>query len=115
MSSTPDPRGATALVLPDVLTSREARDTQRVLDQSLRQRFQQEPKGAAAEVTVDASGLRRFDSAALAVLLECQRLAQAQGRGISVAQPPPKLVELARLYGVEGLLSLPTAAGPIPA
>jgi len=113
MSMTPDARG-TLLILPAVLTSREARAAQRALDQSLRQRFQQEPKDAAAEVLVDASGLQRFDSAALAVLLECQRLARAKGRGINVVQPPPKLVELARLYGVEALLSLPTAAVQSP-
>jgi phospholipid transport system transporter-binding protein len=101
------------LILPATLTSREARDTQRMLTQALRQ--QGPTKEAAAgdsipEVTVDASGLQRFDSAALAVLIECHRLAQAQGRGFAVRQAPPKLVELAGLYGVDGLLGLAATA-----
>ena len=41
---------------------------------------------------------------ALAVLLECQRMARAKGRAFSVRSLPPKLTELARLYGVDGLL-----------
>jgi phospholipid transport system transporter-binding protein len=58
-------------------------------------------------VTIDASGLRQFDSAALAVLLECQRLAQAWGKGFAVRNAPAKLQELARLYGVDALLMPP--------
>ena len=91
------------LILPHTVTIHEARDTQRMLAQALQQ-------GARASdgepVTVDASSLQRFDSAALAVLLECQRLAQGWGKGFAVRQAPPKLVELARLYGIDGLLSL---------
>jgi phospholipid transport system transporter-binding protein len=101
------------LVLPATLTSREARDTQRMLGQALRQQGPTKEAAAGAslpEVTVDASGLQRFDSAALAVLIECHRLAQAQGRGFAVRQAPAKLAELARLYGVDGLLGLPVAA-----
>ena len=90
------------LVLPEVLTVREARATLRMLAQAL----QREGSGTAVEI--DASGLQRVDSAALAVLLECQRLAQSFGRGFEVRRPPPKLAGLARLYGVEPLL-LPNA------
>jgi len=94
------------LILPAIITSREARDTQRMLAQAL----QQEAKAAGeAEVTVDASGLQRFDSSALAVLLECQRLAKAWGKGFTVRHAPPKLTDLARLYGVDVLL-MPQAA-----
>lgn len=90
------------LILPATITSREARDTQRMLSQALRQ----EAKAPGqAEITVDASGLQRFDSAALAVLLECQRLAKAWGKGFVVRHAPSKLSELARLYGVDGLLT----------
>jgi phospholipid transport system transporter-binding protein len=89
------------LVLPATVTTQEARDTQRMLSQALQTevKTQSDPR-----VTVDASGLQQFDSAALAVLLECQRLAQAWGKGFAVRNPPKKLAELARLYGVDALL-----------
>jgi len=94
------------LLLPEALTVREARDTLRMLTQAL-----QATRGSAmGPVSVDASGLKRFDSAALAVLLECQRLARAFGRAFEVREPPAKLSELARLYGVDALLLPPGAA-----
>ena len=71
----------------------------------LAQALKREP---AATAVIDASGLQQFDSAALALLLECQRLAQASGRAFAVRGVPPKLGQLARLYGVEALL-FPTA------
>ena len=55
---------------------------------------------------VDASALTAFDSSTIALLLQAQRAAQAAGRGFEVSGAPPKLVELARLYGVDGLLAL---------
>ena len=90
------------LILPATVTTREARDTQRMLSQALQHEIktQNEPR-----VTVDASGLQHFDSAALAVLLECQRLALAWGKGFAVRNAPSKLTELARLYGVDTLLT----------
>jgi phospholipid transport system transporter-binding protein len=100
------------LILPAIVTSREARDTQRMLSQALQQGVQ---KGDADLVTVDASGLQHFDSAALAVLMECQRGALGFGKRFAVRQPPAKLVSLARLYGVEQLLMFdasPAAASP---
>ena len=61
---------------------------------------------------VDASALSAFDSSTIALLLQAQRLAQAAGRGFEVLAAPPKLVELASLYGVDALLSLvPRAPG----
>lgn len=92
------------LVLPTNVTTQEARDTQRMLSQALQQEIksQNEP-----QVTVDASGLQQFDSAALAVLLECQRQALAWGKGFAVRNAPRKLTELARLYGVDALLMPP--------
>jgi phospholipid transport system transporter-binding protein len=87
------------LLLPQTVTLREAQDTLRMLSQAL-QREQ------ASALTVDASPLRELDSAAIAVLLECRRLAQAWGKSFSIHGAPAKLVELARLYGVDGLLSL---------
>ena len=64
--------------------------------------------GAAADNTlaIDASALERFDSAALALLLQARRLAQAGGRAFAVHGAPPALVQLARLYGVQQLLGL---------
>ena len=60
----------------------------------------------AGNLYIDASALTDFDTAALALLLEGRRLAQAGGAGFEVQGAPPKLVELARLYGVDGVLSL---------
>lgn len=55
---------------------------------------------------VDASRLQRFDTSALALLLQAKRRAQAEGRGLQVLGAPPKLAELAQLYGVDELLGL---------
>ncbi|MEO6030430.1 MAG: STAS domain-containing protein [Burkholderiaceae bacterium] len=88
------------LLLPATITAREARDTQRLLAQAL----QREPQSG---VVIDASNLLQFDSAALAVLLECRRLAQAWGKPFAVHNAPLKLVALATLYGVEGMLLEP--------
>jgi phospholipid transport system transporter-binding protein len=85
------------LLLPATVTIAEARDTLRMLAQAV-------PSEPDAEVTIDASGLERFDTSALAVLLECRRLAQAGGRAFAVRGVPPKLAALAALYGVDALL-----------
>lgn len=86
------------LVLPSTLTSREARDTLRMLKQAL------EKEGGESAVVVDAGPLQHFDSAALAVLLELDRLAQAWGRRFATRSAPAKLTALAKLYGVDVLL-----------
>ena len=57
-------------------------------------------------VQVDASALQSFDTSAIALLLQARRLSQAAGRGFQVTGAPPKLAQLAQLYGVEELLSL---------
>ena len=85
------------LLLPATITAREARDTQRMLSQALKS----EPDSG---VVVDAGNLKQFDSAALAVLLECHRLSNAWGRPFTVRNAPPKLAALAKLYGVDVLL-----------
>lgn len=92
------------LLLPDTLTAREARDTLRMLSQGLRS------QGGEGNVVIDATALTRFDSSALAVLIECHRLAKAWGRGFEVANMPPKLAQLAGLYGVAELLGAAPAA-----
>jgi len=73
----------------------------------LAQALTREPDGGAV---IDASGLQQFDSAVLAVLLECQRIAQAWGKGFAVRNAPAKLLALARMYGVDALLSFDSAA-----
>ena len=85
------------LLLPAALTAREARDTQRLLAQAL----QREPESG---VVVDASNLQQFDTAALSVLLECQRQSQAFGKSFALRNAPAKLAALAKLYGVATLL-----------
>ncbi len=55
-------------------------------------------------VVADASDLTRFDSSALAVLLACRRQAQALGRTFYVQGMPPRLRQLAGLYGIASLI-----------
>ncbi|HYF42026.1 MAG TPA: STAS domain-containing protein [Ramlibacter sp.] len=85
------------LVLPNELTHDHAAACARMLAQALRA----EPDTG---VVADAGALQRFDSSALAVLLECRREALALGKSFSVARLPPRLRELAGLYGVAQLL-----------
>lgn len=92
------------LLLPATVTAKEANDTRRLLLQALKSEPQQ------AEVVVDASNLQQFDSSALAVLLECERAADAWGKPFALRNAPPKLAALARLYGVDVLL-MPGSAG----
>ena len=61
---------------------------------------------ASPQAVLDASGLQELDTAAIALLMACQRQAQAQGRTLRVTGVPPKLVQLAQLYGVVPLLGL---------
>jgi|SRR3954468_22697032 phospholipid transport system transporter-binding protein len=93
------------LVLPEVLTLREANDTLGMLEQSMR-------SDDATTLTVDASSLRIFDSAAVAVLIECRRLARAWNKGFEVRGAPAKLSDLVHMYGVDSLLAF---AAPPPA
>ena len=86
------------LLLPATLTSREARVTMGMLKQAL------QSEGSEGPVIVDASALQMLDSAALAVLLEVERLAAAWGRAFEIRGVPAKLAALAKLYGVDVLL-----------
>lgn len=85
------------LVLPAEITHDQAGACSRMLAQALRS--QPEPAAVA-----DAGSLSRFDSSALAVLLECRREALALGKSFSVGRMPARLRELATLYGVAQLL-----------
>ena len=85
------------LVLPAELLHDRAGACTRMLAQRLRS----EPESA---VVADVAALTRFDSSALAVLLECRREALALGKTFSVKALPPRLRDLASLYGVAELL-----------
>ena len=85
------------LVLPAQLTHAEAAACSRMLAQALRS----EP---GREAVADASALQQFDSSALAVLLECRREALAMGKTFVASRLPPRLRELAGVYGVSELL-----------
>ncbi len=81
------------LLLPAVLTHEQARDTVRLFRESA-------ARIEGKELVLDGSALQRFDSSALAVVVECKRLAQSRGQAFEVRGLPPKLLELGRLYGV---------------
>ena len=84
------------LTLPTVLTHAEAAGFSGGLTQLVAQ------QGAA--VVADAAALTQFDSSALAILLACRREALAAGKTFSVQGLPPRLRQLAGLYGVAELI-----------
>ena len=90
------------LVLPAELTSQQATACLHMLVQGLK-------ASPSADVVVDTAALQRFDSSAIAVLMECRREALALGRKFSVAGMPARLGELAALYGVGELLPVAAA------
>ena len=85
------------LVLPNELTHSQANACLALLLQGLRSH-------GNAQVVVDATGLNRFDSAALAVLLEFRRECLAVGKRMSIQGLPSRLHDLAALYGIADLL-----------
>ncbi len=89
---------STALSLPVELTNAQATACLAELSAGLRQ------ADSAAPVVIDASRLERFDSSALAVLLELRRICAAGGRVFAVQLLPERLQTLAGLYGVAALL-----------
>jgi phospholipid transport system transporter-binding protein len=93
------------LLLPETLTLSEAHDTLRLLETALKRETE-------SLLQIDAGPLKRFDSSALAVLLECRRLATAWGKRFEVRGLPPQLGDLARLYGIDTLLNDASAAAP---
>lgn len=87
----------TAISMPERVTMAEAHATLARLQPLLQ---------AADEPVIDAAPLQALDSSAVALLLACQRAAQARGKRIRVTGAPPKLSQLAKLYGVSELLGL---------
>ena len=62
---------------------------------------------AETQVTVDASALTRFDSTALAVCLALRRVAERADKLLVWQGVPPRLADLAKLYGIAELLPAP--------
>lgn len=87
----------TTISLPEQVTMTEARATLAKLAPLLE---------AADEPVIDASALLELDTAAVAVLLACQRQAQTRGKQLRVTGAPEKLSQLAQLYGVSALTGL---------
>ncbi len=94
---TPADAARPTIALPERLTMAQASATLARLAPLLK---------AAVEPVLDASALREMDTAALALLLACKRQAADQGRNLQLTGAPPKLRQLAQLYGVDGLLGL---------
>ena len=88
--------------LPETTTLEQARGLLEQVDTAL-------AAAAGAQVIIDASALRDFDTSAVALLLEARRRGKRANVEVRIDGVPPKLVELARLYGVDELLSLPPA------
>ena len=91
------------LVLPAELTHVQAQTCLNVLLQAARAE-------AGSQVLIDATALVRFESSALAVLLQCRRECLQDAKGFAVRGLPARLRELARLYGVLALLTDPACA-----
>lgn len=60
----------------------------------------------SAPLSIDLSGVRRSDSAALALLLEWRRTAMAQQCSLTFIAPPTALIRLAEIGGVTTLLAM---------
>lgn len=87
------------LVLPAELTHTQATACLRMLVQGLRAE-------TGAQVQIDASALERFDSSALALLLEFRRECLARGKTMGLQGMSARLLDLAGLYGVAELLAV---------
>ncbi|MBB3195726.1 STAS domain-containing protein [Roseateles terrae] len=73
------------------------------LEGALRAELAQVGNAAGRSVSLDASGLNDFDSAALSLLLSALRMCGQNGWQLELLQPPKQLRELARVYGLESL------------
>jgi len=58
---------------------------------------------------IDAAPVTQLDTSALAVLLECSRIAAAAKRKLEIVNAPARMSDLAHLYGVDGLLGVAVA------
>ncbi len=85
------------LALPEAITHANAVACLAALSKDLAQE-------SAADVVVDAARLSRFDSAALALLLEVRRNVLKMGKSFAIKGAPQRLQDLADLYGITELL-----------
>ena len=92
------------LLLPATLTSREARVTLRMLKQAL------QSEGSEGPVVVEAASLQQLDSAALAVLLEIERLARRLGPLVRGARRAGEAGRARQALRVDQLLLKPRPA-----
>lgn len=86
------------LVLPADLTRNQASACLQMLVQGLKAL-------SGVVVVVDATALARFDSSALAVLLELRRESLAHGKNLRIRALPERLRDLATVYGIAELLA----------
>lgn len=87
----------TALAFPAVLTHDQASACAQSLGMDIRAEL-------GESVVINASALEKFDSSALAVLLQCRRDSAAASKGFEVTGLPHQLRQLANLYGINELL-----------
>lgn len=85
------------LVLPESITQANAVTCLAALSKDLAR----EPTD---DVVLDAARLSRFDSAALALLLEMRRNVLKTGKTFAIKGAPQRLQDLADLYGITELL-----------
>ena len=60
----------------------------------------------SGDIEVDLNGVTRADSAGLALLVELMRESGRNGRRISFCHVPAQLLSIARVCGLEEILSL---------
>ncbi|MEY4100612.1 MAG: hypothetical protein RL300_1783 [Pseudomonadota bacterium] len=85
------------LILPESITQASAVACLDTLSKALTQEV-------GSDVVLDAAHLTRFDSAALAVLLDLRRQVLKKGKQFAVKDVPQRLQDLAALYGIAELL-----------
>ena len=100
--TTREPSAGSTPVISLALPARLDATNAGTVTQALMARLREGGQGQQAQV--DASALQSFDSSALATLLALQRLAMEKGSRLELRAAPVRLVELARLYGMQDLL-----------
>jgi ABC-type transporter Mla MlaB component len=90
------------LDLPETLTFATARAWVQLAEARLR-------AAPGADVQIDGHALRHFDTAALAALLACARVAREHDGVLTFGNGPAGLVSLASLYGVSAVLGISSA------
>ncbi|HOZ66866.1 MAG TPA: STAS domain-containing protein [Burkholderiaceae bacterium] len=86
-----------ALIFPDTVTHNEASGCLDLLRSGAQ-------SWHGNDVRIDASALNKFDSSALAVLLQIKREVQSLGKNLTILGLPKQLQELANLYGIQSVL-----------